>query len=449
MKRMPREGDSDELSPFATERQARRIVKKEEYKVPTLDDITTLLKVVREESNVKAEVQQMQFTEKFPLHDYRLMLLPKEISHCIDKGDKLVFRGDSQDEVVLCTASSSYFVKEVETSNALLIMPTLKVEGELTEAGEKFLTITPINGLAQHYLELHKIPCVSLYRLRDLLHQNRLPWDWMEKDSPTDTYSMEMLLDHVQMSEEELTRALAEMPVVEHNGRLRWLSNELQDKFLNLIVEAFDDLDVPSINITHLTFSALRSFLPEHITDAIIQWFLTKMCTKMEEGDYNVNPDPFVRARAAQLLRAVARFEMKTFEKLLDEMLPVGIQMESSHLWEYASIVKASEESSSPTSASRICRRILERDWRCSSPCRNCGHLRKLLHISLTYALTQGKSACFCMDCAEASTSQMVESAFVLCVQFNTSLRRSEYVSSTLLPVLCAISRFPFFFINF
>lgn len=44
--------------------------------------------------------------------------------------------------------------------------------------------------------------------------------------------------------------------------------------------------------------------------------------------DYNVNPDPFVRARAAQLLRAVARFEMKTFEKLLDEMLPVGIQME-------------------------------------------------------------------------------------------------------------------------
>lgn len=332
MKRMPREGDSDELSPFATERQARRIVKKEEYKVPTLDDITTLLKVVREESNVKAEVQQMQFTEKFPLHDYRLMLLPKEISHCIDKGDKLVFRGDSQDEVVLCTASSSYFVKEVETSNALLIMPTLKVEGELTEAGEKFLTITPINGLAQHYLELHKIPCVSLYRLRDLLHQNRLPWDWMEKDSPTDTYSMEMLLDHVQMSEEELTRALAEMPVVEHNGRLRWLSNELQDKFLNLIVEAFDDLDVPSINITHLTFSALRSFLPEHITDAIIQWFLTKMCTKMEEGDYNVNPDPFVRARAAQLLRAVARFEMKTFEKLLDEMLPVGIQMESSHL---------------------------------------------------------------------------------------------------------------------
>lgn len=76
VKRMPREGDSDELSPFATvrftrfllfmmftmtsfqERQARRIVKKEEYKVPTLDDITTLLKVVREESNVKVNFAQ-------------------------------------------------------------------------------------------------------------------------------------------------------------------------------------------------------------------------------------------------------------------------------------------------------------------------------------------------------------------------------------------------------
>ncbi|KAK6024781.1 hypothetical protein OSTOST_09346 [Ostertagia ostertagi] len=115
-------------------------------------------------------------------------------------------------------------------------------------------------------------------------------------------------------------------------GRMRWLSNDLLDNFLNLIVEAFDDLNVPSINITRLTAVNLRAFLPENVTDAIIDWFLRKMCTKTEEGDYNVNPEPFVRARAAQLLRAVAKLEMQTFEKLLDEMLPVGIKMEPSHL---------------------------------------------------------------------------------------------------------------------
>ncbi|PIO57799.1 hypothetical protein TELCIR_20781, partial [Teladorsagia circumcincta] len=163
-----------------------------------------------------AEVQQLQFTEKFPLHDYKLVQLPKEVLNVVKSGDKLVFRGDRQDEVVLCTDSSSFFVKEVETSNSLLIVPTLKTETDVGDTGAKFLTIAPINTLSQHYLELQKIPCVSIHKLRDLLQLNRLPWDWTSNDSPNDTYSMEMLLDHVQMSEGELLRELDEIPVVEH-----------------------------------------------------------------------------------------------------------------------------------------------------------------------------------------------------------------------------------------
>ncbi|KAK5969704.1 hypothetical protein GCK32_011291 [Trichostrongylus colubriformis] len=331
VKRTPKPKEVNEISPFTAERNARQIVN-HQSKAPTLDDVTALLRVVREEEGVKAEIQQLQFTEKFPLHDYKLVQLPKEILNIMKAGDKLVFRGDRQDEVALCTASSTYLVKEVETSNSLLILPTLKAEMDVGDTGEKHLTIAPINTISQHYLELQKIPCVSIHKLRDLLQLNRLPWDWLTNDSSNDSYSMEMLLDHVQMSEGELISALREMPVVEHNGKLRWLSNDLQDKLLNLIVEAFDDLSMPSINITHLTASNLRAFLPENVTDAVIDWFLEKMCSKTEEGDYNVNPEPFVRARAAQLLRAVAKLEMTTFEKLLDEMLPVGITMQPSHL---------------------------------------------------------------------------------------------------------------------
>ncbi|PIO64632.1 hypothetical protein TELCIR_13733 [Teladorsagia circumcincta] len=209
--------DLNERSPFAAERNARRIVN-QVSKAPTLEDVTALLKVVREEEGVKAEVQQLQFTEKFPLHDYKLVQLPKEVLNVVKSGDKLVFRGDRQDEVVLCTDSSSYFVKEVETSNSLLIVPTLKTEKDVGDVGAKFLTIAPINTLSQHYLELQKIPCVSIHKLRDLLQLNRLPWDWLSNDSPNDTYSMEMLLDHVQMSGGELLRELDEMPVVEHDG---------------------------------------------------------------------------------------------------------------------------------------------------------------------------------------------------------------------------------------
>ncbi|XGW15799.1 hypothetical protein V3C99_001331 [Haemonchus contortus] len=332
VKKTPKPKVINEQSPLGAERVSRARLINQLSKEPTLEDVIALFKVVREEEGVKAEVQQLQFTKKFPLHDYKLVQLPKEILGSVKSGDKLVFRGEREDEVVLCTPSSTYSVKEVETSNSLLVLPSLKTKTDVESAGEKFLTITPINTISHHYLELQKIPCVSIRRLRDLLQLNRLPWDWPVNDSLNDTYSMETLLNHVQMSEGELLQALNDMPVVNHNGKLRWLSNDLQDRFFNLIVEAFDDLNVPSINITHLTASALRDFLPENITHDIIDWFLKKMCIKTDQGDYNLNPEPFVRARAAQLLRAAAKFEMCTFEKLLDEMLPVGIKMEPYHL---------------------------------------------------------------------------------------------------------------------
>ncbi|KAK6056083.1 hypothetical protein COOONC_06412 [Cooperia oncophora] len=74
-------------SPFAAERNARRIVN-EAARAPTLEDVTALLKVVREEEGVKAEVQQLQFTEKFPLHDYKLVQLPRELLNTVKSGDK-------------------------------------------------------------------------------------------------------------------------------------------------------------------------------------------------------------------------------------------------------------------------------------------------------------------------------------------------------------------------
>ncbi|EPB80537.1 hypothetical protein ANCCEY_00434 [Ancylostoma ceylanicum] len=190
-----------------------------------------------------------------------------------------------------------------------------------------------INSLCHHYLELEKVPCVTPFRLRELLHRNELHWDWPSEDSQTDTYSREDLLGHVQMSEKEMCDLLVDMPVVEHNGKLRWLSLELRRKFFTLLIDAFDDDEHPSIQITNLSASSLRGYLPENITDQMIDWFLNSMCTKSDSDSYNVDPGRFVHEIAAHVLQGpFRRIEMRNFEKTMDTVLPCGIKMEPAHL---------------------------------------------------------------------------------------------------------------------
>ncbi|EYB87136.1 hypothetical protein Y032_0268g807 [Ancylostoma ceylanicum] len=332
VQRKKRVQEINENTPFAREKKAREDVR---AAVPlhSLEHVKSFLKIVREDENVMGEIQQLRFSSKFPLHDYKLIQVPKDMLKDVLGGEKLVIRGLAEDSPVICTETATFSIKEVETSNSMFLTPTLKSSTEVNDTKEKFLSDAPINSLCHHYLELEKVPCVTPFRLRELLHRNELHWDWPSEDSQTDTYSREDLLGHVQMSEKEMCDLLVDMPVVEHNGKLRWLSLELRRKFFTLLIDAFDDDEHPSIQITNLSASSLRGYLPENITDQMIDWFLNSMCTKSDSDSYNVDPGRFVHEIAAHVLQGpFRRIEMRNFEKTMDTVLPCGIKMEPAHL---------------------------------------------------------------------------------------------------------------------
>lgn len=47
--------------------------------------------------------------------------------------NRVVFRGAREDKAVLCTDDKTFEVKEAETSNSLLLIPTLKLAEECSE----------------------------------------------------------------------------------------------------------------------------------------------------------------------------------------------------------------------------------------------------------------------------------------------------------------------------
>lgn len=50
--------------------------------------------------------------------------------------NRVVFRGSREDKAVLCTDDKTFEVKEAETSNSLLLLPTLKLAEECEGSSE-------------------------------------------------------------------------------------------------------------------------------------------------------------------------------------------------------------------------------------------------------------------------------------------------------------------------
>ncbi|KJH51621.1 hypothetical protein DICVIV_02157 [Dictyocaulus viviparus] len=205
--------------------------------------------------------------------------------------------------------------------------------GPRESTASSIMVSVEITNLAHNYFELKKMTVVSIAGLRRMLQTGELLWEWPQSDeNEGNTYTLEDLHNSVQMSELELSTALNNMPVVEHNGKIRWLSYDLRDRLLDFIVEAIDDDGMPNVTLNHLTANILRSFLPENVTDTIIEWFLRAMCKKTEDGDYDVDPDALSSARASQLLRTAPRFEIGDFYNRVDALMPLGISLNPSSL---------------------------------------------------------------------------------------------------------------------
>ena len=72
-----------------------------------------------QESNTNSDIAEED--------DSQLILLevPSKVADQLEQGDHFVFRGESDDSVVLCSNNEVFDVKEAETSNSLLIVKNL------------------------------------------------------------------------------------------------------------------------------------------------------------------------------------------------------------------------------------------------------------------------------------------------------------------------------------
>ena len=117
---------------------------------------------------------------------------------CITKC--FILRGSSEDGAVLCTQSATFSVKEAETSNSLLVVPSLVLPSALEKTGDRALVPSTVEGVFYKYLEV--LPTQpTTKRLHTVLRQKSYKGGNIDQDHGL---TLLELLDTVQASEEEI-----------------------------------------------------------------------------------------------------------------------------------------------------------------------------------------------------------------------------------------------------
>ena len=121
----------------------------------------------------------------------------------------LILRGSSEDGAVLCTRSATFSVKEAETSNSLLVVPSLVLPTALENTGDRALVSSTVEGVFYKYLEV--LPAQpTTKRLHTVLKEKSYKGGNIDQDRGL---TLSELLDTVQASEDEIVEGQFDVEV--------------------------------------------------------------------------------------------------------------------------------------------------------------------------------------------------------------------------------------------
>ncbi|KAI3796723.1 hypothetical protein L1987_39402 [Smallanthus sonchifolius] len=143
---------------------------------------------------------------------------------------RVSFRGESNEDAVLCTKSKTYAVKFVGTSNSVFLVPPsdqFEVDGNPP--------IASVIKVAPGTMELVEV-APKIDKLRTLLLENLYRYDEDDQMHDSGLYQWNDLTDRVQASDEELKSALRVLSAVEINGYWRIVDDKYMDQVLKMLI---------------------------------------------------------------------------------------------------------------------------------------------------------------------------------------------------------------------
>ncbi|GFW80166.1 sister chromatid cohesion protein DCC1 [Trichonephila clavipes] len=284
-----------------------------------------------EESEVSPVIQSLTLQDNHD--DICLLELNPEVFANITEGQVLTIRGDPEDSAVICNKTTTFELKEAETSNSLLLMPEMFWPDQC-KGGEMKVVNQTVAGIFHKYYELRAYK-PSFRKLRALLE--RCPYQGKEyEDFATQVkFTFEMLLDSIQASEEELKAEIVNMQACILDGFVRVLDFDYKFNVFSSILNVIESRSMPLDKISKdPVIEALEDLEPKDIIDNCFSWFTEDTGTTDESGCklYALREDSVCKLYAEVLLRSSGRFHLQDFLESWQKSVPEGMKCDLKQL---------------------------------------------------------------------------------------------------------------------
>ncbi|KAJ3049463.1 Sister chromatid cohesion protein DCC1 [Rhizophlyctis rosea] len=312
----------------------------------------------------------LYFADDFDPRQYRLLELPKELAALLDTpqprtvvGNKqpscFVVRGQESDEATLHTENKTYTVRDVQTSNTLLLAkpsnrhPTdfateiaadPSIVTELQNSDSETSSILPAWVDTAHVYEVQD--CISNYleltltqprvgKLREILEP--CLYAGPKEEARVDQkllYTTESLHELVQASNEELLQGLKEVEALEIDGHWRLLDPAYQETVLRLLIVSAIADDIP---LSHMTLEDAARLLndaddDDGIPKSVSMHVLIAFADKDGENEqtYAISSSKVCRFLGQQLLANSTRHSqsLTSFLQSWSENVPEPFEVE-------------------------------------------------------------------------------------------------------------------------
>ncbi|CAI7999148.1 Sister chromatid cohesion protein DCC1 [Geodia barretti] len=315
--------------------------------------------------------QLLRFAHGLNSDELRLMELPHGVLGALKEGERVVIRGEQGENAVLCTEGATYELRTADTSNALLLVPSLSYSQD-NSLGEDPLPTKGVTMCLSNYLELR--PCrPRTEKLRQLLSE--CPYrgpeyeeegeeegeeglvnegeesgeddkdDWEERrrtksrkvkiDRPR-KYMFSELVEVVQASERELREALQKLQACLISGYWRLLEADYVEQAVQHILALLEEKDWPWTRVPlSSTSHHLQELLPRFVIKHCLDCYGTKISREdNSEADtyYELSVEKVCQFYAVLLLRQAGKFNYSEFMESWQQSVPLGMETDLGQL---------------------------------------------------------------------------------------------------------------------
>lgn len=254
------------------------IIGSNENQPPTLTKSDLVAKVLQfaklDLQHVDPNVQQMYFARSLQQDDeIRLLELNQCIENHLDNGGKLILKGNTTDNCVICTDSQTFEVKDTEISNSLMLVKGIQLDKtNNTFEGKINLSDITVGSISHSYLELRSVrPKTNV--LLSLLEPSIYDGPEKEDDAIQKT-TLATILAVTSASDREIERALSSLHAIELNGFVRLISFDYMSRVIGSVADLLEENSWKFEDFSRTTtLNTLSELYPSEIVQHVLEFY--------------------------------------------------------------------------------------------------------------------------------------------------------------------------------